>query len=453
MLVIIGMCRRFLLRLAAVVGAAVLALALVTAQPAAIATATAAAGAGGAASADNANATATAATASAPCSSVATCYTPRQLETAYGVTPLLNQGTDGRGRTVVLPELAVQPGAAPAVSDVRQDLELFDTTFGLPAADVQVDAGLADTGTPWLANQEEVQDVEIVHAIAPGAALRIVLLPSTALSSTATATAGLTAALWRGMAEGDVISVSAGWGEHCLTSAEVASMHQALRAAAARGVTVVAASGDTGAVSRPCLGSTGPWDPVKEVNMPAADPFVLAAGGTTLTADHQSGTHISETAFSDPAASRGSGGGFSTLFPRPAYQDGVPGAGTARAVPDVAADADAVTGMAVVVDDGNGQSTVFGGEGTSASAPLWAGVVALADQCAGRDLGLVDPAIYAIGSGPAYRFAFHDVTTGTNTVVISSVTIPGYAAGPGWDPVTGWGSPDAAVLVPLLSRV
>lgn len=119
----------------------------------------------------------------------------------------------------------------------------------------------------------------------------------------------------------------------------------------------------------------------------------------------------------------------------------------------MAADADAVTGMAAIVDDGNGQSTVFGGEGTSASAPLWAGVVALADQCAEHDLGFVDPALYAIGESPAYPFAFHDVTTGDNTVIISSVTIPGYSAGPGWDPVTGWGSPDAAVLVPLLTHV
>lgn len=313
------MCRRLLLRLAAAAVTAPLALALVTIQPAANAIATAAV-----------NADASDAAASAPCSSVTTCYTPRQFETAYGVTPLLSQGADGRGRTVVLPELAVQPGTAPAVSDIRQDLQLFDTTFGLPAADVQVDAGLADTATPWLANQEEVQDLEIVHAIAPGAALRIVLLPSTALSSTASAMAGLTAALWRGMSEGDVISVSAGWGEHCLTAAEAASMDQALRAAAADDVTVVAASGDTGAVSRPCLGSAGAWNPVKEVGMPASDPFVLAVGGTTLTADHQTDAYVSQTAFSDPADSRGSGGGFSTLFPRPSYQDGVPGAGTTR---------------------------------------------------------------------------------------------------------------------------
>jgi subtilase family serine protease len=432
MLLVLGMCRRILFGLTAIV--ALVALGLVTLQP----------------TADAANAAAGAAT---PCSSVTTCYTPRQFETTYGVTPLLKQGTDGRGETVALPELAVAPGTAPQISDIRQDLQLFDATFGLPAARIQVDAGLADSATPWLANQEEVQDAEIVHAIAPGAALRIVLLPSTALSTSATASADLTAALWRGMSEGDVISVSAGWGEHCLTSAEAASMHQALQAAAARNVTVVAGSGDTGAVSRPCLGSTGAWNPVKEVGMPASDPFVLSVGGTTLTASHQTGAYISETTWSDPADSRGSGGGFSTLFPRPSYQDGLPGIGSTRAVPDVAADADAVTGMAALVDDGTGQSTLFGGEGTSASTPLWAGMIALADQRAGHDLGLVNPAIYRIGRSPAYRSAFHDITAGSNTVIISSVTVTGYAAGPGWDPVTGWGTPNADVLVPLLGRI
>jgi subtilase family serine protease len=90
--------------------------------------------------------------------------------------------------------------------------------------------------------------------------------------------------------------------------------------------------------------------------------------------------------------------------------------------------------------------------GTSAAAPLWAGLIALADQEAGHPLGVVNTAIYQIGSGPLYHKAFHDVTSGNNTVVANGVTITGYQTGPGWDPVTGWGSPDAQVLVPLLAR-
>jgi subtilase family serine protease len=388
----------------------------------------------------------------AACDFLTTCYTPSQLQVAYGVRQLLDRGTDGQGQTVVLPELTEELISPPAISDIRQDLRLFDGRFRLPATRLEVDARLAGHASPWLANEEEVQDAEIVHAIAPDAAIRVVLLPPTALASAATAMADLTAALRLGISEGGVISVSAGWGEHCLTSAEVTVMHQALQEAAARRVTVVAASGDTGAVTRPCPGSTGPWDPVKEISMPASDPLVLAVGGTTLTASHQTGQYISETAASDPSASRGSGGGFSKLYARPLYQDDVPGTGATRGVPDVAADA-GPAGMAAIVDDGSGQSTLFAADGTSASAPLWAGLIALASQRAGHGLGFVNPAIYRIGRSPAYHSAFHDITTGDNTVMISSTTITGYPAGPGWDPVTGWGTPDASILVPLLDRI
>jgi subtilase family serine protease len=388
----------------------------------------------------------------AACDPLTTCYTPGQLQVAYGVRQLLDRGTDGHGQTVVLPELAEDQISPPTISDIRQDLRLFDGRFGLPATRLEVDARLAGHASPWLANDEEVQDAEIVHAIAPDAAIRVVLVPSTALASAATAMADLTAALRLGVSEGGVISVSAGWGEHCLTSAEVTAMHQALQEAALRHVTVVAASGDTGAVTRPCPGSTGPWEPVKETGMPASDPLVLAVGGTTLTASHQTGQYISETTASDPSASRGSGGGFSKLFARPSYQDDVPGTGATRGGPDVAADAGPV-GMAAIVDDGSGRSTLFGADGTSASAPLWAGLIALASQRAGSDLGFVNPAIYRIGRSPADRSAFHDITTGNNTVMISSTTITGYPAGPGWDPVTGWGTPDASILIPVLDRI
>jgi hypothetical protein len=91
-------------------------------------------------------------------------------------------------------------------------------------------------------------------------------------------------------------------------------------------------------------------------------------------------------------------------------------------------------------------------EGTSGSTPLWGGVIALADQYAHHDLGFVNPALYRIGRSPSYHKAFHDVTTGNNYVAVGSGPIMGYQAGPGWDPVTGWGSPDAQVLIPLLAR-
>jgi subtilase family serine protease len=120
-------------------------------------------------------------------------------------------------------------------------------------------------------------------------------------------------------------------------------------------------------------------------------------------------------------------------------------------VPDVSADASAHTGMAIVLSD-DGRTMPGDDGGTSASAPIWAALIALADQYAGRHLGLVNPAIYQIARGPRYHQAFHDVTKGNNTAQFPPTTITGYQAAPGWDPVTGWGSPDAQVLIPLLAR-
>jgi subtilase family serine protease len=186
--------------------------------------------------------------------------------------------------------------------------------------------------------------------------------------------------------------------------------------------------------------------PVREVSLPASDPLVLAAGGTDLTADPVTGAYIREIAWN------GSGGGFSHLFARPAYQDDVPGIGAVRGVPDVAADASSGTSMAFAFAAAGGGYELIGLGGTSAAAPFWAGLIALADQEAGHPLGFVNPAIYRIARGPQYHRAFHDITTGNNTVVLNGVTITGYQAGPGWNPVTGWGTPNAQVLIPLLAR-
>lgn len=139
------------------------------------------------------------------------------------------------------------------------------------------------------------------------------------------------------------------------------------------------------------------------------------------------------------------------MFPRPAYQEGVPGIGANRAVPDVAASADLDSGLAGLVRSGS--SEVVGPMGgTSAGAPFWAGIMAIADQYAGRDLGFVNPAIYEIAKSPQYHSAFNDVTKGTNSVrSLATHRLTGYSAGPGWDRATGWGTPGASVLVPLLA--
>jgi len=401
--------------------------------------------------------------ATAGCTSVTTCYTPREFEAAYGILPLLEHGTNGRGETVVLPELA-EPQFPLTFSDIRQDLAQFDTVFHLPAARVRVVSSFAPSASPWLANGEEVLDTEIVHAVAPGAAIVEVLVKGTSLSNAANGVAASVAALRLGTSLGDVISMSAAGqtgGEHCDTPAEAAALHAALQVAVQHHVTVVAASGDIGVVGEPCQlfkGLTGgDFPPVKEVNLPASDPLVLAAGGTNLVASHKTGAYISESAWGLPFGDSGSqfqasGGGFSHVFSRPRYQDRVPGVGAYRAVPDVAADATPHTAMAMVTSAGGGKYTISGHGGTSASAPLWAGLVALADQYAGRHLGFVNAGIYRIGRTTRYHKAFHDITTGNNTVRFPPRTITGYHAVPGWDAVTGWGSPNASVLVPLLAR-
>ena len=235
-----------------------------------------------------------------------------------------------------------------------------------------------------------------------------------------------------------MVSISASHGEHLFTRAEVASIHAALQQAAGRRVTVVASSGDTGVIS-----DNGPPE---QVSLPASDPLVLGVGGTALDASIFTGAYHGEMAWN--ADTEASAGGYSSLFSRPGYQDGVPRIGQMRGVPDVAADADASTAMALTFSGG----VLFPAQGTSAATPLWAAVIALADQDAGQHLGFVNPAIYAIARSPAYHRAFHDVVTGDNSVFWPTRLFTGYQAGPGWDPVTGWGSPNAQILVPLLAH-
>ncbi len=162
------------------------------------------------------------------------CFTPQQLRVAYGIQPLLDRGIDGRGQTVVLMEFANTPqhrvpGQPVEVTDIRQDLALFDAVFGLPAARLQVDSSLAGSAWPWLAGQEEVEDTEIVHAIAPSAAIRVVLIPGwTGPGSWIAAVDGV---LRLALSDGSVVSLSAVLGEECFTPAEATGLNSALQAA------------------------------------------------------------------------------------------------------------------------------------------------------------------------------------------------------------------------------
>jgi subtilase family serine protease len=365
------------------------------------------------------------------------CYSPGQYRVAYGVAPLLKRGITGSGETVLMPELANAPG--PNFTDIRKDLAAFDRKFGLPTVKLTVTTTLAGASAPYVAGHEEVEDTEIVHAIAPAATLDVVLVPANATASAANFTAAVTGTIHAAIAQhAAVVSISGSHGEHLFTPAEVARLHAALQQAAGHQVTVVASSGDTGVIS-----DNGP---PKQVSLPAADPLVLAAGGTALNASIFTGAYHGEMAWN--ADTSASAGGYSSLFRRPSYQDGGPLIGRMRGVPDVAADADSSTAMTLMFTGG----VPYPAQGTSAATPMWAAVIALADQEAWRHLGFVNPAIYRIARGNAYHRAFHDVVTGDNSVFWPTRVFTGYQAGPGWDPVTGWGSPNAQTLVPLLAH-
>ena len=382
-------------------------------------------------------------------------YAPRDLRAAYNIAPLLRQGIDGSGQTVMLLE---QPGPPTKTTNIYQDLAAFDRLFHLPPAQLSVDNVFAADTAPESADSEEVLDAEVLHSIAPGAGIRVVLATNSnfyrALEFSSTNQLG------------DVISISMGGGEHCLSPAIVSTIHGVLSQSAERGVSVIASSGDFGAVADPC--QSGKVAPSVGVNLPAADPLVTAVGGTRLMA--QAGqpyqgedswntplSWTSPTIESEPKAfggvphSQASGGGFSQWISRPDFQNGIPGIADHRAIPDVAAMSAPEPGVAFVevVGDRTKMGLVYG---TSVAAPLWAGLAAMADQLAGHRLGPLNPAIYQIAKSPEYASAFHDVTSGSNSVSVGSDVITGQWAAPGWDPVTGWGSPDAAVLIPLLAH-
>jgi hypothetical protein len=376
-----------------------------------------------------------------------TCYSLQAFRNAYGISPLLARGIDGRGRTVVLVEWLASTARGPASSNIFQDMSAFDSYFHLPPVKLSVVPGTAPKASVDLAIGEEVEDVEMAHAVAPGAAIRVVLTGAGTYSASATVSdLSDVVPASRGA---DVVSMSGGAFEDRFTPAQLGEAHSLISQLVGRHITVTASSGDTGVADQQCGAPLSEQIAKKGVQYPASDPLVLGVGGTTLVANPTTGSYITETAWDGP--NYGSSGGFSSVFACPSYQEGVASIGAHRGVPDVAGDASASSGLGLIFELPSGPLMAPSG-GTSAGAPFWAGLVALADQYAGRDLGSVNPAIYDIAQSASYHAAFHDVVKGDNTVVVDGKTLEGYQAGPGWSPVTGWGTPVASVLVPLLAR-
>jgi subtilase family serine protease len=389
----------------------------------------------------------------------ARCYQPAQIQNAYNVAPLLNAGVTGSGRTIVIIDAFQSP-------TLRADLALFDQTFSLPDPNLTITAPAGepppfditdDNQVGW--SGEITLDVLWAHAIAPGA--NIVL--AEAASNNDSDIVATTKAVIEGNM-GDVISQSFGEAEQCMDPALLAEQHQLFALAARKRMTVFASSGDSGAAQPSCDGNSA----ILAASTPASDPFVTGVGGTTLDADTTTGAYIGETAWTEPFGCNPpavaatdvncSGGGFSVLFNRPAFQKhAIKNAHTGRGVPDVAYNAGVAGG--VLVHWGVGLETlgldpntpaffIFGG--TSAGSPQWAGLAALGDQLGGRRMGDLNPALYGLAkSGGHLRRDFHDIAIGNNDVAEIGT---GFDAVKGWDAVTGVGSPNAAALLPELVK-
>jgi subtilase family serine protease len=370
------------------------------------------------------------------------CYSPQALAKAYDIPGSLT----GAGQTIVIIDAFGYP-------TLPQDAQVFDTAFGLPALKLNViypdgqpvfDPGNADE-VSW--SGEIALDVESAHAIAPRARIDLVVAKSDQDTDIASAEEYVAQHNL-----GAVLSQSYGEAESCEDPAIRAAVHRAYRRATRKGMTVFASSADDGAAMPSCDGSS--W--IKSVSTPASDPLVTGVGGTHLNATQPAGQYESETAWND--AFGASGGGFSTIYKRPAYQLGLPVHG-ARGVPDVSYNGDVNGGILIAWSQGQESQVglIYEFGGTSAGSPQWAAIIALANQGAHQRIGYLNPALYAIAATPLRSYAFHDVTTGDNTVTLpdangNPVTITGYPAGKGWDPVTGLGSPDAAHLIKLLAH-
>jgi kumamolisin len=344
----------------------------------------------------------------------ATSYTPIEIANAYGFP----NGT-GQGQCIAIIELG--GGYRPA------DLKAYFAALGIAPPKVtaiSVDHGKNHpTGDDNGPDGEVMLDIEVAGAVAPQAAIAVYFGPNT----DAGFLDAITTAIHDTTNKPSVISISWGGPESSWTPQAMTAFDQAFQAAAAIGITVCVASGDNGS-------SDGVGDGADHVDFPASSPFALACGGTNLQAAN--GTISSETVWNDGANGGASGGGVSTTFQRPQWQAGLQttnsqGAASPlamRGVPDVAGDADPESGYDVRVD---GANMVIGG--TSAVAPLWAGLIARINSANGQPVGYLNPLLY---KGASTSGALRDVTEGNNG---------DFAAAAGWDACTGLGTPGKAI--------
>jgi subtilase family serine protease len=397
------------------------------------------------------------------------CYQPPQFQKAYNEQPLFSRGITGKGETIVLVDSFGSP-------TIKSDLATFDAQFGLqapPSFKIIQPAGAVPPFDPatmsgWAG--ETTLDVEWAHSMAPGANILLVETPVAETEGTA------------GFPEivraenyvidhhlGQVISQSFGATEGTFPTAQsLLDLRSAYVNALRHHVTVLASSGDTGASNYSNVAGTLLYThPV--VGWPASDPLVTGVGGTQLQLDANGNrtapdqvwndsfnTSLNQVFFGDNGPNAlAAGGGKSAVFSRPWYQHGVADVtGRHRGVPDISMSA-ACSGLVVTYQSFAGSPAGWYVVcGTSEASPLFAGIVALADQVAHHSLGLINPALYDLSAEHAPGLV--DVTQGNNTVAFTQngtlFTVKGFSAGPGYNLASGVGTVNAALFVPELAR-
>ncbi|MEU2375752.1 S53 family peptidase [Streptomyces misionensis] len=378
------------------------------------------------------------------------CYTPLQYRTAYHLDSLYRKGVTGKGRTIVIVDSFGSP-------TIQHDLDVYSKQFGMPSTKVDVvkwgkvppfDPKNSDM-TGWAG--ESTLDVEMAHAVAPGA--KIVLVETGVAE-----TEGVTGLPEMMSAEkslidhgvGDVITQSFGATENTFPGfgkgdfSSIRNLRYAFEDAARKHVTVLASSGDGGATDSTADGKGYYKERVN--SWPSADPLVTSVGGTQLHLDQQGKRIAPDSVYNDYGAG---GGGQSHVFTRPGFQNGVKKVvGSRRGTPDVSMAA-AVNGGAWVYSSYDPTAVgwdVYGG--TSEASPLFSGVVALADQVAGHRVGDINAALYSLAKHKGTGIV--DVNDGTDN---SYEGVTGYKAVNGYDMATGVGTVDAPTFVAALAKV
>jgi kumamolisin len=371
----------------------------------------------------------------------ASSFTPPQLAALYDFPGALT----GAGQCVAIIELndADSSGQPTGAGYRTSDLQAFFNNLAIPmpaVTAVGVDGGANLPGKSQ-ADGEVALDIEVAGSIAPGASIAVYFAPNTSSGFID----AVNTAVHDSVRKPSVVSIS--WGGPEDPNGQLApqyldALNEALQGAATMGVTVCVAAGDNGSADM-----SSDWDGKPHADFPASSPYAVACGGTTLLA--AGGKINTESVWNDGPSGGATGGGVSDYFALPSYQSTVavplsPTSFKGRGLPDLAADADPNTGYQIYLD---GTWQVIGG--TSAVAPLTAGLLALINQQLqqkfSRTAGQINPQIYAGGAASAFR----DITVGNND--IEGDLHGEYSAHAGWDACSGFGVPDGAKLLQLLS--